>query len=170
MHAQAEEEIYYPAAILVGEYLKAKNSSLLFPIYISYHSLWENRQLFKRKSISTAAIIWASVSSKLFCFAPFTQTLVVRLSNLTHKRGRRSARSQEIRSQCQTARQFVQGQAFFDRIRGESICRSTIEDVTNHLASLFEQPIPEALPMVEPGLVLANLRGEGAFQLLTHNL
>jgi hypothetical protein len=39
----------------------------------------------------------------------------VRFSTLTHKRGRRSAKSEDIRNQWQAARKFVQEQAFFDR-------------------------------------------------------
>jgi hypothetical protein len=89
----------------------------------------------------------------------------VRFSNLTHKRGRRSAKSEEIRNQWQVARKYVQDQAFFDRLKGESVCRSTANDVAGHLAQTFEQPIPEAVPNVEHGAVLTDPRGEGAFQL-----
>ncbi len=102
---------------------------------------------------------------KASCFAPFTQKLGVRLSKLTHKRGRRSAKSIEIRSQWQAARKFVQDQAFFDRLKGESVCRSTSSDVADYLAEAFGQPLPEAIPNVEHGSVLTDSRGEGAFQL-----
>ncbi len=98
-------------------------------------------------------------------FAPFTQTLGVRFSKLTHKRGRRSAKSEEIRSQWQAARKYVQDQAFYDRLKGESVCRSTPNDVADHLAKAFGQSIPEAIPNVEHGSVLTDSRGEGAFQL-----
>jgi hypothetical protein len=91
----------------------------------------------------------------------------VRLSKLTHKRGRRSAKSEELRSQSQAARQFVLDQAFFDRLKGESVCRSTSNDVAYHLALVFGQPIPEAVPNVEHGLILTNPQGEGAFQLVS---
>jgi hypothetical protein len=89
----------------------------------------------------------------------------VRFSTLTHKRGTRSAKSEEIRSQWQAARKYVQDQAFYDRLKGESVCRSTPNDVADHLAKTFEQPIPEAVPNVDHGSVLTDSRGEGAIQL-----
>ena len=89
----------------------------------------------------------------------------MRLSSLTHKRGRRSAKSEEIRSQWQAARKFVQDEAFFDRLKGESVCRSTPDDVADHLALEFGQPIPEAVPNVDHGSVLTDSRGEGFFQV-----
>ena len=56
-----------------------------------------------------ARVIWASASSKaIFSFAPFTQKLGERFSKMTHKRGRRSAKSEDIRSQWQDARKFQQ--------------------------------------------------------------
>jgi len=84
---------------------------------------------------------------------------------MTHKRGRRSAKSEEIRSQWQAARTFVQDQAFFDRLKGESVCLSTPNDVADHLALTFGEPISEAVPNVEHGAVLTDSRGEGAFQV-----
>jgi hypothetical protein len=98
----------------------------------------------------------------------------VRFSKLTHKRGRRSAKSEEIRSQWQTARKFVQDKAFFDKLKGESVSRSTSYDVAFHLAIAFGEPISEIVPKVEHGDVLTNPRGEGVFQLqitcpLIHN-
>jgi hypothetical protein len=48
---------------------------------------------------------------------------------MTHKRGRRNPKSQEIRAQWQAARQFVQEQAFFDRLKGEPVCLSKFEGV-----------------------------------------
>jgi hypothetical protein len=89
----------------------------------------------------------------------------VRFSKLTHKRGRRSAKSEEIRNQWQAARKYVQDQAFYDRLKGESVCRSTPNDVAKHLAKTFEAPISEAVPNVDHGSVLTDSRGEGAFQL-----
>jgi len=99
------------------------------------------------------------------CFAPFTQTLGARFSKLTHKRGRRSSKSIEIPSQWQAARTYVQDQAFYARLKGESVCRSTLSDVADHLAEAFGRPLPEAIPNVEHGSVLTDSRGEGAFQL-----
>jgi hypothetical protein len=46
----------------------------------------------------------------------------VRFSKLTHKRGRRSAKSEKIRSQWQAARTFVQDQALLDSLKEESVC------------------------------------------------
>ena len=62
------------------------------------------------------------------------------------------------------ARQLVREQAFFDRCKGESVCLATVDDVAFHLALKFGEPVPEAVPNVERGLVLINQRGEGAFQ------
>ena len=88
----------------------------------------------------------------------------MRLSSLIHKRGRRSAKSEEIRSQWQAAREFVQDQAFFDRLKGESVCRSTTGDVEDHLTEVFEAVILGAIPNVDHGSVLTDPRGEGVFQ------
>jgi len=106
----------------------------------------------------------ALAPERILSFAPFTQKLGVRLSSLTHKRGRRSAKSEEIRSQWQAARDFVQDQAFFDRLKGESVCRSTTDDVEDHLTKTFETVILGAIPNVDHGSVLTDSRGEGAFQ------
>jgi hypothetical protein len=85
---------------------------------------------------------------------------------MTHKRGRRNPKSQELRTQWQSARRFVSEQAFFDRLKGESVCLATVDDVAYHLALNFEEPIPEAVPKVEHGLVLSNPNGQGAFQMI----
>jgi hypothetical protein len=90
----------------------------------------------------------------------------VRLSNLTHKHGRRSAKSEEIRSQWQEARKFVQDQAFFDRLKGESVCRSIPSDVEDHLTKVFGALILGAVPDADHGSVLTDTRGEGIFQTL----
>ena len=63
---------------------------------------------------------------------------------MTHKRGRRNPKTQEIRTQWQSACQFVREQAFFDRLKGESVCRATPDDVAFHLALKFGEPVPEA--------------------------
>ncbi len=111
------------------------------------------------------SILGRALAPVCFVFAPFTQKLGVRFSTLTHKRGRRSAKSEEIRSQWQTARKYVQDQAFFDKLKGESVCLSTSDAVACHLAIAFIQPISEVVPKVEHGDVLTNPRGEGVFQL-----
>lgn len=127
---------------------------------------WFFRYSFKDEAISTAALFGRAPAPRMAsCFAPFTQKLGVRLSKLTYKRGRRSAKSIEIRSQWQAARKYVQDQAFYDRVKGESVCRSTSGDVADYLAEAFGQPLPEAIPNVEHGSVLTDSRGEGAFQL-----
>ncbi len=102
-------------------------------------------------------------------FAPFTQKLGVRLVSMTHKRGRRNPKSQEFRAQLKDSRQFIRDQAFFDRVKGESVCLDTVDDVAFHLALKFGEPVPDAVPEVEPGLVLSNPIGEGAFQQVDFN-
>ena len=89
----------------------------------------------------------------------------MRFSSLTHKRGRRSAKSEEIRSQWHAARDFVQDQAFFDRLKGESVCRSTSNDVENHLTKVFGALILGAVPDIDHGSVLTDTRGEGVFRV-----
>ena len=84
---------------------------------------------------------------------------------MTHKRGlRRSSKSHELRVQLNDAHRFVSGEAFRDRTMSETVCLTTIDKVVRHLADTFEQAAPEAVPEVEPGLVLYNSIGEGAFQ------
>ena len=83
---------------------------------------------------------------------------------MNHKRGRRSPKSQEFRNQQKDSRQFIRDQAFFDRVKGESVCLDTVDDVAFHLALKFGEPVFEAVPDVEPGLILSNPSGEGAFQ------
>jgi hypothetical protein len=85
---------------------------------------------------------------------------------MNHKRGRRSSKSLEFRIQQKDSRQFVRDNAFFDRVKGESVCLDTVDDITYHLALTFGQPVAEAVPRVEPGLVISNPSGEGAFQLM----
>ncbi|HVP93426.1 MAG TPA: hypothetical protein VMS94_06790 [Acidobacteriota bacterium] len=84
---------------------------------------------------------------------------------MTHKRGRRSAKSEDIRNQWPAARKFVQDQAFFDRHKGESVCLSTSSEVADHLTAVFGLPILGAVPDVDHGSVLTDPRGKGAFQL-----
>ena len=64
------------------------------------------------------------------------------------------------------AQRFVSGEAFRDRNISETVCLTNIDQVVQHLANDFEQPCPEAIPEVEPGLVLHNSLGEGAFQTM----
>ena len=85
---------------------------------------------------------------------------------MNHKRGRRSPKSLEFRIQQKDSRQYVRDNAFFDRVKGESVCLETVDDVAFHLALIFGEPLTEAIPDVEPGLVLTNPSGEGAFQLI----
>ena len=86
---------------------------------------------------------------------------------MTHKRGnRRSSKSYELREQSHDAHRFVSGEAFRDRLISETVCLTTIDAVVRHLAETFEQAAAEAVPEVEPGLVLSNTIGDGAFQSL----
>jgi hypothetical protein len=83
---------------------------------------------------------------------------------MAHKRGRKHPKSKEFWSQYKDSFQFVRDQAFHDRVKGESICLDSVDDVAYHLAQTFGEPVPEAVPDVEPGLVISNPIGEGAFQ------
>jgi hypothetical protein len=85
---------------------------------------------------------------------------------LTHKRGRRNSKSKEVKDQKQAAIRFADDRAFRDKFRGESVCLTTIDAVVRHIAETFVQAVPEAVPEVEPGLVLRNSIGEGAFQII----
>ena len=86
---------------------------------------------------------------------------------MTHKRGlRRSSKSYELRQQWHDAQGFVTGEAFRDRLISETVCLTTIDEVVQHLAANFEQATPEAVPEVEPGLVLRDPLGQGAFQTI----
>jgi hypothetical protein len=85
---------------------------------------------------------------------------------MNHKRGRRNSKSQQFRDQLKDSVQFIRDQAFHDYLEGESICLDSVDDVAFHLALKFEQPVFEAVPNVEPGLVLSNRSGKGAFQVI----
>ena len=86
---------------------------------------------------------------------------------MTHKRGlRRSSKSYELRQQWHDAQGFVSGEAFRDRLISETVCLTTIDEIVQHLAATFEQAAPEAVPEVEPGLVLRDPLGQGAFQTI----
>jgi hypothetical protein len=90
---------------------------------------------------------------------------------MTHKRGyRRSSKSYELREQLHDAHRFVSGQAFRDRTISETVCLTVIDEVVKHLAETFEQAAAGAVPEVEPGLVLYNQFGEGAFQTIEPEL
>ena len=86
---------------------------------------------------------------------------------MTHKRGnRRSSKSYELREQLHSTHRFVSGEAFRDRLINETVCLTTIDEVVRHLAETFERTAAEAVPELEPGLVLYNQFGEGAFQTI----
>ncbi len=85
---------------------------------------------------------------------------------MVYKRGSRNPKSCEFRNQWHDACHFVSQQAFVDRPNGESVCQVTFDDVALDLSEKFDEPIPEAVPEVKNGLVLSNMRGEGAFQVL----
>jgi hypothetical protein len=86
---------------------------------------------------------------------------------MKHKRGTRDSKSLELKVQWQAAHRFASEEAFRDRIIGETICLTTVDKVVQHLATKFEQPNSEAVPDVEPGLVLRDSTGEGAFQSIS---
>jgi hypothetical protein len=86
---------------------------------------------------------------------------------MTHKRGlRRSSKSYELRQQWHDAQRYVSGEAFRDREISETVCLTTIDEVVQHLAASFEQADPGAVIEVEPGLVLRDPLGLGAFQTI----
>ena len=59
-----------------------------------------------------------------------------------------------IKVQRKAAWQFIRETEFRDRLIGETVCRTDINTITHELAKLFGQPESEAIPNVEPGLVL----------------
>jgi hypothetical protein len=72
---------------------------------------------------------------------------------MNHKRGRRSSKSLEFRIQQKDSRQYVRDNAFFDRVKGESVCLDTVDDITYHLALTFGQPVAEAVIANSPYLI-----------------
>jgi hypothetical protein len=59
-----------------------------------------------------------------------------------------------IKVQRKVAWQYISETEFRDRLIGETVCRTDINTITDELAKLFGQPESEAIPNVEPGLVL----------------
>ncbi len=117
---------------------------------------------FAQKLLAGEQLLQAILSSP-----PSSKSCGERLSSMTHKRGlRRSSKSYELRQQWHDAQGFVSGEAFRDRLISETVCLTTIDKVVQHLAATFEQAAPEAVPEVEPGLVLHDPLGQGAFQTL----
>jgi hypothetical protein len=68
-----------------------------------------------------------------------------------------------IKVQKKTAWQFIRETEFRDRLIGETVCRTDINTITDELAKLFGQPESEAIPNVEPGLVLIGPLKESNF-------
>ena len=85
---------------------------------------------------------------------------------MVHKRGRKHPKSKEFWSQNKEPYQFIRDQTFHDRLKGESIRLDAVVDVAFHLAFKFGQLVPEAVPYVEPGLILSAPNGIGAFQVI----
>jgi len=81
---------------------------------------------------------------------------------MPHKRslqGKISQRQREqdynaIKIQRKAAWQYIKESEFRDRLIGETVCRTDINSITDELAKLFGQPESEAVPNVEPGLIL----------------
>jgi hypothetical protein len=59
-----------------------------------------------------------------------------------------------IKVQRKAAWQCIRDTEFRDRLIGETVCRTDINAITDELAKLFGEPESEAIPKVEPGLVL----------------
>jgi len=60
----------------------------------------------------------------------------------------------------------VQDQAFFDRLKGESVCRSTPNEIGDQLNRIFGTLISGAVPDV--GSIITDPRGEGALPASSH--
>ena len=112
--------------------------------------------------------IWrGSTCSEFFWVRPFIQKLRWAAFYYNTKQGlRRSSKSYELRQQWHDAQDSVSGEAFRDRLISETVCLTTIDEVVKHLAANFEQAAAEAVLEVEPGLVLRNPLGQGAFQTI----
>ncbi len=59
-----------------------------------------------------------------------------------------------IKIQRKAACQYIRETEFRDHLIGETVCRTDTNSITDKLAKLFGQPESEAIPNVEPGLVL----------------
>jgi hypothetical protein len=68
-----------------------------------------------------------------------------------------------IMVQRKAAWQYIRENEFRDRLIGETVCRTDINTITDELAKLFGQPESEAVPNVEPGLVLIGQLKEDNF-------
>ena len=68
-----------------------------------------------------------------------------------------------IKVQRTAAWQYIRETEFRDRLIGETVCRTDINTITDELAKLFGQPESEAIPNVEPGLVLIGPLKESNF-------
>jgi hypothetical protein len=81
---------------------------------------------------------------------------------MPHKRSLQGKISQQQREQDYTAIKvqreaawkYIRETEFRDRLIGETVCRTDINTITEELAKLFGQPESEAIPNIEPGLVL----------------
>jgi hypothetical protein len=90
---------------------------------------------------------------------------------MPHKRsyqGKISQRQREqdyavIKVQRTTAWQYIRETEFRDRLIGETVCRTDINTITDELAKLFGHPEAEAIPNIEPGLVLIGQLKEDIF-------
>ena len=66
----------------------------------------------------------------------------------------REQEHEAIKVQRKAAWRYIRETEFRDRLIGETVCRTDINTITDELAKLFGQPESEAVPGVEPGLVL----------------
>jgi hypothetical protein len=68
-----------------------------------------------------------------------------------------------IEIQREAAWKIIGETEFRDRLIGETVCRTDIDAITDELAKLFCQPKSEAIPDIEPGLVLIGQLKEDNF-------
>jgi hypothetical protein len=68
-----------------------------------------------------------------------------------------------IEVQRNTAWQYIRETEFRDHLIGETVCRTDINTITDELTKLFGQPKSEAIPDIEPGLVLIGQLKEDNF-------
>lgn len=78
--------------------------------------------------------------------------------------GKRSIEASNRRMQRQAAKEYVWSYSFNDFLKGESISRSSPEEVVAHLQGKFDFVDMSAVPVTCKGLVISDAYGRGAFQ------
>jgi hypothetical protein len=81
----------------------------------------------------------------------------------TH-RGKRSQEAIERRNQKHDAKKYVWKYSFPDTIISETACRSSRDEVKDHLLKLYGNYDSAAVPEVSKGVILKDSRGKGFYQ------